>query len=174
MAGSNLEPVAVALAMTGDVNRAQAIADDLGRRFPDDTLLQQVSIPVVRALIELDRKAPEKAIEALQAATPYEMGSISGTPSHVHSRPRVSAGEARGGSGCGISEDRRSSRHRSDSARAFAGQTGPGPGVCDDRRHGESAGLPIRISLRCGKMPTPTFPSLRKRRRSTNNCISSS
>ena len=70
----NMEPVAEALAMTGDVSRAQAIADDLGRRFPDDTILRQVNIPVVRALIELQRKAPEKAIEALQAATPYEMG----------------------------------------------------------------------------------------------------
>jgi serine/threonine protein kinase/tetratricopeptide (TPR) repeat protein len=71
----NLEPTAVALAMAGDASRAQAIADDLGHRFPDDTLLHQVSIPVVRALIELGRKAPEKAIEALQAATPYELGS---------------------------------------------------------------------------------------------------
>ena len=61
--------------MAGDVGRAQAISDDLGPRFPDDTILHQVSIPTVRALIELQRKAPEKAIEALQAATPYEMGA---------------------------------------------------------------------------------------------------
>ncbi len=71
----NMESVAVALAMTGDVNRAQTIAADLGRRFPDDTLLHQVSIPIVQALIEMDRKAPEKAIAALQATTPYELGS---------------------------------------------------------------------------------------------------
>jgi hypothetical protein len=36
-----MESVAVALAMTGDVSGAQAIADDLGHRFPDDTLLHQ-------------------------------------------------------------------------------------------------------------------------------------
>jgi eukaryotic-like serine/threonine-protein kinase len=70
----NMESVAVALAMTGDASRAQAIADDLGHRFPDDTLLHQVSIPIVQALIEMDRKAPEKAIAALQATTPYELG----------------------------------------------------------------------------------------------------
>jgi len=70
----NMESVAVALAMTGDVSRAQTIADDLGHRFPDDTLLHQVSIPVVQALIEIDRKTPEKAIAALQATTPYELG----------------------------------------------------------------------------------------------------
>jgi tetratricopeptide (TPR) repeat protein len=74
----NMESVAVALAMTGDVSRAQAIVDDLAHRFPDDTLLHQVNIPVVQALIEMDRKAPEKAITALQAATPYELGAAQG------------------------------------------------------------------------------------------------
>jgi tetratricopeptide (TPR) repeat protein len=75
---SNLESVAVALAMTGDVSRAQAITDELGHRFPADTLLLQVSIPCVRALIELERKAPEAAIQALQARTPYELGANQG------------------------------------------------------------------------------------------------
>jgi serine/threonine protein kinase/tetratricopeptide (TPR) repeat protein len=75
---SNMESVAVALAMTGDIGRAQAIVEDLARRFPDDTLLHQVNIPVVQALVEMDRKTPEKAIPALQAATPYELGNAQG------------------------------------------------------------------------------------------------
>jgi serine/threonine protein kinase/tetratricopeptide (TPR) repeat protein len=75
---SNMESVAVALAMTGDVSRAQSIADDLGRRFPDDTLLHQVNTSCVRALIELNRKNPDAAIQALQAATPYELGTAQG------------------------------------------------------------------------------------------------
>ncbi len=70
--------VSVALAMAGDASRAEAIVDDLGRRFPDDTLLHQVSIPCVRGLIDLNRKAPEKVIQALQAATPYELGAVQG------------------------------------------------------------------------------------------------
>jgi eukaryotic-like serine/threonine-protein kinase len=75
---SNMESVAVALAMTGDVSRSQAIADDLGRRFPNDTLLHQVSIPVVQALIQLNRKNPDAAIQSLQTATPYELGAAQG------------------------------------------------------------------------------------------------
>jgi predicted Zn-dependent protease len=71
----NLGPVAVALAMTGDVDRAQSLTDDLGRRFPDDTLLHNVMIPCVRALIALNHKTPDQAIQALQAATPYELGT---------------------------------------------------------------------------------------------------
>jgi tetratricopeptide (TPR) repeat protein len=71
---SNLSLVAEALAMTGDVSRAQAVADDLGHRFPADTILHEVSMPCVQALIDLDRKVPEQAIKVLQTATPYELG----------------------------------------------------------------------------------------------------
>src|SRR6266852_3139831 len=74
----NMVSVAVALAMTGDVSRAQAIADDLGHRFPDDTLLHQVSIPCVRALIELNHRNPDAAIQSLQAAMTYELGAAQG------------------------------------------------------------------------------------------------
>jgi predicted Zn-dependent protease len=73
-----MAPAAVALAMSGDGKRAQAIMDDLGHRFPDDTILHQVSIPVVRALVEMEGKTPEKAIEALQLTTPFELGTAQG------------------------------------------------------------------------------------------------
>ena len=75
---SNMVSVAVALAMTGDTSRAETIVDDLGRRFPNDTLLHQVNIPVVQALIAMNRKTPDKAIEALPASVPYEFGSVPG------------------------------------------------------------------------------------------------
>jgi serine/threonine protein kinase/tetratricopeptide (TPR) repeat protein len=71
---NNFEPAAVALAMIGDGSRAQAMVDELSHHFPDDTLLHQVYGPCVHALIELNRNSPEQAIQALQAATPYEMG----------------------------------------------------------------------------------------------------
>jgi eukaryotic-like serine/threonine-protein kinase len=68
---------AVALALTGDVTHPQAMMDDLGRRFPSDTLLHNVGIPSVSALVAINRKAPDQAIAALQAATPYELGNSS-------------------------------------------------------------------------------------------------
>jgi eukaryotic-like serine/threonine-protein kinase len=70
---SNMEPVAIALALTGDATRPPMIMDDLGRRFPSDTLLHNVAIPSVSALVAIDRKAPDQAIAALQSATPYEL-----------------------------------------------------------------------------------------------------
>ncbi len=71
---SNMVPVATALAITGDGSRAHTIMEDLGRRFPSDTLLHNVAISSVAARNALNHKAPEKAIEALQETTPYELG----------------------------------------------------------------------------------------------------
>lgn len=71
---SNLVPAAIAMAMTGDASRAQSIVEELGRRFPDDTILHNVSIPSVAALAAINRKAPEQAIESLRSAQPYEHG----------------------------------------------------------------------------------------------------
>ncbi|HSB75030.1 MAG TPA: protein kinase, partial [Terriglobales bacterium] len=75
---SNLGLVAVALAMSGDGSRAQAITEELGRRFPDDTLLHAVTIAMVDAVIAMNHKAPEQAIQRLQAAAPYELGAAQG------------------------------------------------------------------------------------------------
>jgi predicted Zn-dependent protease len=70
---------ALALVLAGDLSRAQTLADDLGKRFPQDTVVQFNYLPTVRAQLALGRGDSSKAIEALQAAAPYELGSpISG------------------------------------------------------------------------------------------------
>ncbi len=75
---SNMESVAMSLAIIGDASRVQAIAEDMSKRFPDDTLLHSVWLPCAQALTALNRKTPEPAITALQAATPYELGTTQG------------------------------------------------------------------------------------------------
>ena len=75
---SNLGPVAEALALSGDVSRAQSVIDDLGRRFPDDTILREVTIPSVRTLVAMPRKSPDQAAQVLQSAAPYELGTAQG------------------------------------------------------------------------------------------------
>jgi predicted Zn-dependent protease len=69
---------AVALALAGDLSRAQALADDLGARFPFDTLVKISYLPTLRALLAIDRGQPAKALDALEIAGPYEMGDHSG------------------------------------------------------------------------------------------------
>ena len=56
----------------------QALATDLSKQFPEDTIVQFKKMPTLNAQLALNRKEPLKAIEALQRATPYELG-IMGT-----------------------------------------------------------------------------------------------
>jgi len=64
-----------ALAFSGDFRKAQAVADELARRFPNDTLVRSLSIPVIRAAIQVERGDPRAAIESLRQVVPYDMGS---------------------------------------------------------------------------------------------------
>jgi predicted Zn-dependent protease len=66
---------ALALALASDVTRAQALADDLAKRFPENTIAQFNYLPTLRAQIALTHDDSSKAIEALKAAAPHELGS---------------------------------------------------------------------------------------------------
>ena len=68
---------ALVLAMVGDESRAEALANDLNKRYPEDTIVQFKEVPTVRAQLALSRNQPSKAIEDLQAAAPYELGTLS-------------------------------------------------------------------------------------------------
>jgi tetratricopeptide (TPR) repeat protein len=67
---------ALALALAGDAAPAQLGAGDLAKRFPEDTVVQFNYLPTLRAQIALDRNDTSKAIEALQSASPYELGNV--------------------------------------------------------------------------------------------------
>jgi serine/threonine protein kinase len=62
----------LALALSGDFARSQPLADDLEKRFPEDTFSRSTYVPVLRALSALGRGKPEEAIEGLQVALPHE------------------------------------------------------------------------------------------------------
>ena len=66
---------ALALALSGEDGRAQPLVDDLERRFPEDTVVRFSYLPVLRARAVLNRGDAAKAIELLQSAVPYELGS---------------------------------------------------------------------------------------------------
>jgi tetratricopeptide (TPR) repeat protein len=66
--------VALALAYAGDANRAQALTDDLGKRFPEDTTLQFNYLPTLRAKLALLHSNPQRALDILRVAAPYELG----------------------------------------------------------------------------------------------------
>ena len=66
---------ALALAFSGDTVRAQKLADELAKRFPEDTVVRFNYLPTVRSQLALDRNDSSKAIEALQAAASCELGT---------------------------------------------------------------------------------------------------
>jgi eukaryotic-like serine/threonine-protein kinase len=61
-----------ALALAGDITRSEALANDLERQYPRDTLVRFTYVPTLRALAATARNQPAMAIELLQANVPYE------------------------------------------------------------------------------------------------------
>ena len=51
--------------------------NDLAHRFPEDTVVQFNYLPTVNAMLQINTGNPAKAIEILEAARPYELGSPS-------------------------------------------------------------------------------------------------
>ena len=66
---------ALALARAGDSARAQKMADELEKQNPVNTLIVGYWLPTIRAAIEINRNNPAKAVELLQAANFYELGT---------------------------------------------------------------------------------------------------
>jgi serine/threonine protein kinase len=63
----------LALALSGDSSRSQSLADDLEKRFPEDTFAKFTYVPVLRALSALERGKPTDSVELLQIALRYEL-----------------------------------------------------------------------------------------------------
>jgi eukaryotic-like serine/threonine-protein kinase len=67
---------ALALALAGDLGRALELADDLDKRFPEDTNVRLSYLPTLQAQLALSRNNAPKAIEILQSTAPYQLGSV--------------------------------------------------------------------------------------------------
>jgi serine/threonine protein kinase/tetratricopeptide (TPR) repeat protein len=64
----------LALALAGNAGLAKPLADDLAKRFPEDTKIQFIYLPMIRAQLALNGKDNLTAIRVLQTAVPYELG----------------------------------------------------------------------------------------------------
>ena len=164
---------ALAYALAGDAAHAQSLADDLAKRFPQDTVVQSVWLPTIRAQIETGRKNAARSIELLQAAAPYELGMLSGSatnsclyPVYVRAEAYLSAQQGR----AAAAEFQKILDHRGlvvelcdqEHSLIFGSRE---PTRC--RATPRKPARRIRISSRCGKMRTPTFPYSLLRKPST-------
>ncbi len=64
---------AFALALSGDFEESQPLANDLEKRFPEDTCVRFTDVPVHGALVALHRGDSSAALDRLQAAAPYDL-----------------------------------------------------------------------------------------------------
>ena len=67
---------ALAFAMAGDTAQAEPLGQDLEKRYPLDTQMQSLWLPAIQAQLALNKKNPAAALNALQAASPIELGQI--------------------------------------------------------------------------------------------------
>ncbi len=75
----------LALARAGDVQRAEALVNELSKRPRLGTAMTEVVLPSIRASIDLNRKNPAAAIEELRRAMPYDLGG-EGSGSNLYYR----------------------------------------------------------------------------------------
>jgi serine/threonine protein kinase/tetratricopeptide (TPR) repeat protein len=66
--------LALALARVGETQKARAIAAEMHRQSPLDTVFNVYWLPTIDAAIQLDSGHAGNAVELLQTTTPYELG----------------------------------------------------------------------------------------------------
>ena len=66
---------ALVLARSGESARANAIAGEMEKSYPSQTILKVYWLPAIRAAVELDAGNSAQALVSLEAASPYELGA---------------------------------------------------------------------------------------------------
>jgi tetratricopeptide (TPR) repeat protein len=84
----------LALALSGDPAKAQALAHDLNERFPGATFVRFVHLPTIHAALALRQGDAQKANESLGIVAPYELAGMVGAPMlsvYVHGEAQLAA-----------------------------------------------------------------------------------
>ena len=87
---------AMVFARAGDLEKAERLSRQLNQAYPQDTMMQNYSLPTIRAVIELQSNNPAAAVETLKVAVPYEMGFASFDyfyPAYVRGEAYLKAGQ---------------------------------------------------------------------------------
>jgi eukaryotic-like serine/threonine-protein kinase len=66
--------VGLALSLIGDGSRAQTVAEDLAKGYPEDTVAKFNYLPTIRAQLAISQHDSLRAIETLRSAAPFELG----------------------------------------------------------------------------------------------------
>lgn len=156
VSSSELWRCAEALGEAGDFTQAETLAAKLGGMDPEDTIEQNVELPLIRSIVERRRGNAIKAGDLLAQAEPYEYSL------DVFYR-RAQAYLASGDSGNAIVEFKRIMLHR--------GWVG-GPYTSRSRNSGSRAPTPCTGTARVAGKPTTISSPLGKARiRISRSCV---
>jgi len=72
---NTLADAAFNYALLGDARLAQELAAEIQKLYPSDTFLNNIVVPEVHALLEIKAGDPEKAIQEMEKARPYDAAS---------------------------------------------------------------------------------------------------
>ncbi|MDE3155953.1 MAG: protein kinase [Acidobacteriota bacterium] len=95
MAGQSVirnDNVIEGLAVAGDTARAGSLLAELLARHPDDTRLNRIDAPAIRAQLALKAHDPQQALTALQPAAQYRLAANQDYP-YVHGLALLAAGD---------------------------------------------------------------------------------
>ena len=67
---------AAILARAGAIEQATETIEELTERFPDDTIINKVQVPIARAAIALQQDDPQRAIRLLESPIPYQRARL--------------------------------------------------------------------------------------------------
>lgn len=67
-----LERASRALALCGAGGEAQELVRELARRFPEATLTNRIAIPITTAILALNRRDPQRAMQVLEPVKAYD------------------------------------------------------------------------------------------------------
>jgi eukaryotic-like serine/threonine-protein kinase len=74
-----------------DEKRLERMVEDLGKRFPENTVVQSIYLPTLRAKLAVNQKDLAKAFDFLKVAAPYEFGSNDPYPVYVRGEAYLAA-----------------------------------------------------------------------------------
>ncbi len=69
---ASLSRAALALTLCGEGGQAQSLIDELEKRYPKDTLINSLWLPIIRAAGNINRNDPVPVMQLLEAAKRYE------------------------------------------------------------------------------------------------------
>jgi tetratricopeptide (TPR) repeat protein len=91
--------LALALAQAGEVDQAQKLVDQINHDAPSDTLVQNYTLPSIRAALKLQTSDPAAAIEILRSTVKYDLASPIGFgslyPAYIRGRAYLELREGR-------------------------------------------------------------------------------